>query len=380
MTVGIDARLKLVGNLYDLDFNPIGDIDSEDFFDTAIIVSLFAEKRANESEVLEPLLRRGWIGNEVTSDFEIGSKIWLYEQSRLTNSVLNGIINTARQSLQWLVDDGFAVSIDDVEAIVTATGINLTITIRRPNSKVEKRHYTLWENSGLTFSQGKRTVVIELKAADIGLNLFSRLGNPQYPVHLTVNINENFRSSNGPAIWTGGPWQLGTFIFINIASSQVVAGHGGKGGAGAVDWEGTPSRGGGGGGGAPFGLGGDTFGAADGGVGTAINGGTGASGLSGNGGATEDRSIQNGFDGSNAIELGHNVTIENGGTIAGGAGGGGGGAQNSDDGGNGGSQAGGIGDNSDSGSGIGGVRGKAINLNGFTATFTVAGSVLGDVT
>ncbi len=131
-------------------FTGSGDIVSSDFFDTAILVSLFAEKRANESEVLEPLLRRGWIGNEVTPGFEIGSKIWLYEQSRLTNSVLNSITNAAKQALQWLVDDGFAVSIDDVEAIVTKTGINLTVTIRRPNSKVEKRHYTLWDNSALS--------------------------------------------------------------------------------------------------------------------------------------------------------------------------------------------------------------------------------------
>ncbi len=149
MTVGIDAKLTSVGELYDFSIDSNGDIESEDFFDTAILVSLFAEKRANESEVLNPLFRRGWIGNEVTPGFEIGSKIWLYEQSRLTNSVLNGITTATKQALQWLVDDGFAVSIDDVEAFVTETGINLTVIIRRPNSKVDKRYYTLWDNTAL---------------------------------------------------------------------------------------------------------------------------------------------------------------------------------------------------------------------------------------
>lgn len=150
MIVGIDARLKLIaGDLYDLDIISTGDIRSEDFFDTAIIVSLFAERRANESEVAESRQQRGWIGNESTPGFEMGSKIWLYEQSRLTKTILNGIEIAARESLQWLVDDEFAIRITKVKAIATTTGINLEIVITRPNSQVDRRYFDLWDMTAL---------------------------------------------------------------------------------------------------------------------------------------------------------------------------------------------------------------------------------------
>jgi phage gp46-like protein len=133
---------------YDISFDAAGDIETDDFFDTSILYSLFGERRANASEILEPRQRRGWIGNE-DKDFENGSKLWLFEQARLTQSNLNRIEDEAKKALQWLVDDGYAISVDEVTASVDTTGITLELIIRRSRSNVERRFFALWQNTGL---------------------------------------------------------------------------------------------------------------------------------------------------------------------------------------------------------------------------------------
>lgn len=134
--------------LFDITIDAAGDILTDDFFDTSLLYSLLGERRADPSEVVEPQLRRGWIGNE-GKDFENGSKLWLFEQARITRSNLNRIEDEARKSLQWLIDDGFAVSIDEVNSTVKNGTITLEIVIRRSRSRVDRRFFDLWQNTGL---------------------------------------------------------------------------------------------------------------------------------------------------------------------------------------------------------------------------------------
>lgn len=126
-----------------------GDINTADFFDTAILVSIYEEKRAAPEEVALPEQRRGWIGNESTPDFERGSKIWLYQQSRLTRDIINNIIAASDECLQWLVDQEYAV---DVRSDVSLVGgrVFLNVTIQRPDSTTIRKDLFLWDNSGVT--------------------------------------------------------------------------------------------------------------------------------------------------------------------------------------------------------------------------------------
>jgi len=152
---GIDAVLtRLPGGVYDIQIDDSGDVETADAFDTAIIVSLLSDKRASESEMLEPQRRRGWIGNESTPGFEIGSKLWLFEQSRLTRTVMNQIVDEAKQALQWMVDAGLAVEIRSVEVNLLPPsspiiGIQLTVEILRSPSVVEQRYFNFWAQTGL---------------------------------------------------------------------------------------------------------------------------------------------------------------------------------------------------------------------------------------
>lgn len=150
MARGIDAVLQVLpGGLYDIQVGVDGDLLTEDSFDAAIIVSLLSDRRANEAEVLESHRRRGWIGNESTPDFEIGSKLWLFEQSRLTPAVQSSLADAAKEALQWLVDEGFADAIVEASVTRTTDQVTLEVVIERPNSQVEKRHFDLWQKTGV---------------------------------------------------------------------------------------------------------------------------------------------------------------------------------------------------------------------------------------
>ena len=140
--MGADAILY-ADDEYDFRLDANGDIATADQLDTALLMSLFCERRAAESEMPVPELRRGWIGNAVTPDFEIGSKLWLYEQARITRTTLNGITAEALAGLNWLVEDGIAESV-----IVNTTIAGLTVTLTRQNSEVSTQFYKLWEGTG----------------------------------------------------------------------------------------------------------------------------------------------------------------------------------------------------------------------------------------
>ena len=139
---GAEAVLN-ANDSYDFKIAANGDIETADQLDTALLMSLFCERRAAPSEMPVPELRRGWIGNVATPGFEIGSKLWLYEQARLSRTTLNGMTAEALVGLDWLVDDRIASS---VEVETTPTG--LTVTLTRPNSEVSTQFYKLWEGTG----------------------------------------------------------------------------------------------------------------------------------------------------------------------------------------------------------------------------------------
>lgn len=148
----IDLKLQEdVNGLYDISFTASGDFEMVKGFDTSLQISIFGEKRASASEVPNVLQRRGWIGNTIEDDgFEIGSKNWLFEQSRLSNETINGLKDSTLKALEWLIDDELAVNIQAIMSADTRKGsISTTITIEFSSGKVEQRFFTLWENTGL---------------------------------------------------------------------------------------------------------------------------------------------------------------------------------------------------------------------------------------
>ena len=123
------------------------DLASETGLATAIYISLFTDRRANDDDVLPDNSndRRGWWGDafaEVKGD-KIGSRLWLLKRSKLTADVCRRAEDYAGESLAWLVEDGVAKSVTVTAEVQTAHTLALEVTITRPDGRLTKFSY-LW--------------------------------------------------------------------------------------------------------------------------------------------------------------------------------------------------------------------------------------------
>lgn len=142
MTNG-EKKLSLVNEKYDIDFDDSGDFVTDEGLETAIMMSLFLNERASADEVPQPIKRGGYWGYEVNGmQF---SKIWLVSGRRTTEK-LNQIIEYAKASLQWLVDESYATDIE-CEAEFITDGISLTVTISKVNDVIYSNNFVLWLNT-----------------------------------------------------------------------------------------------------------------------------------------------------------------------------------------------------------------------------------------
>ena len=133
--------------LYDFQIGADGDIVTEDQLDTAILVSLFTDKRATGSQMVLPLRRRGWVGDLETPEDRYGSHLWLFEQARLTPAVMVRLASLAQVSLKWMTRDNIATQVS-ARATVQTSSVDLQIDIKKPNSPAEAHLFALWEKSG----------------------------------------------------------------------------------------------------------------------------------------------------------------------------------------------------------------------------------------
>ena len=125
-----------------------GDFKPDDGLETAIIVSLFSDARADESQVPQPENRRGWIGDLVAPvpGYLFGSLLWLLEQARLTQETLAQAENYTRAALNWMVEDGLAQAIDVIASRDNGSLI-LDITVISPDGSVVRKAFDLWRRT-----------------------------------------------------------------------------------------------------------------------------------------------------------------------------------------------------------------------------------------
>jgi phage gp46-like protein len=91
-------------------------LELEDTLQTAIIISLFTDRRAGVDDVLPANQgeRRGWVGDEfMGNDFDArpdpwGSHLWLDYSGKTSREVLEHARYAAEEALAWLVRDGIA--------------------------------------------------------------------------------------------------------------------------------------------------------------------------------------------------------------------------------------------------------------------------------
>lgn len=121
------------------------DLASDEGLETAVWLSLFTDRRAEDGDVLPDAEtdRRGWWGDAfpVVEGDRFGSRLWLLSRSKQTQEVLDTAPELAREALQWLIDDRVSDRVDAVAEIVRPQMLGLAVTIYRPTGDAVQFRY-----------------------------------------------------------------------------------------------------------------------------------------------------------------------------------------------------------------------------------------------
>jgi len=123
------------------------DLKLDDSLKTAVIISLFTDRRVTVDELPDGERdRRGWWADALNDDQDlIGSKLWTLKREKITQDVLDRAKKYCEEALQWLIDDQIA---QGVTVFVERAGlyqISIAIEIKRPqDDRIKYRYGFIW--------------------------------------------------------------------------------------------------------------------------------------------------------------------------------------------------------------------------------------------
>lgn len=112
-SAGPFADIKMAKNIADISIGE-DDINQESGLRTAIMVSLFTDRRANPDDIIEDEDHRGWWADaysEIPGDL-IGSRLWQLKRRKLTPDVLQDAKTFAMEATTWLIEDDLATALE----------------------------------------------------------------------------------------------------------------------------------------------------------------------------------------------------------------------------------------------------------------------------
>jgi phage gp46-like protein len=121
------------------------DLLSDDGLETAVLMSLFLDARAEVGDVLfDGTDRRGWWGDSVpvVDSDKIGSRLWLLDRAKAIATTFAQAEDFARQALQWFVDDGVASAVSTTATATGPTTWELVVAIERPGRDTASFKFT----------------------------------------------------------------------------------------------------------------------------------------------------------------------------------------------------------------------------------------------
>jgi len=152
-----DIKAVFIGDRMVSDFAlGAGALEADPGLETAIIISLFTDRRANPDDELpaEASDRRGWWGDVAPPSVDgrpvdgarIGSRLWLLNREKQTTVVLARAREYCREALAWMIEDGVCDRIDiDVEIVRTGV-LGFRIVIYRPQAgAVDFKYDYAWQ-------------------------------------------------------------------------------------------------------------------------------------------------------------------------------------------------------------------------------------------
>lgn len=125
------------------------DLASESGLRTAVLLSLFTDRRAEADDVLPDASgdRRGWWADAYPSidRDQFGSRLWLLRREKQATQTVARAREYAEQALRWLVDDGIATRVTVTAEIVSTgvLGLGIAITLAAGGSYDMETTYAL---------------------------------------------------------------------------------------------------------------------------------------------------------------------------------------------------------------------------------------------
>lgn len=111
------------------------DILLDDSLSTAVIISLFTDRRALDSDELPAgpnTDKRGWWGDAFQSR-PMGSRLWLLTREKQMASVLTRAKTYADEALAWLTDEQHVRRVQVIATAPQQGMLHLSITLTLPN-------------------------------------------------------------------------------------------------------------------------------------------------------------------------------------------------------------------------------------------------------
>lgn len=117
------------------------DLAAEDGLATAVILSLFTDRRDPEAEEAgEP--PRGWWADGLAPDGdEIGSLLWTLDRAKNTDDVPVRAEEFSREALAWMVADGVASAVDVAAERSGRYGLSLDVTVMLPTGDLREYQF-----------------------------------------------------------------------------------------------------------------------------------------------------------------------------------------------------------------------------------------------
>lgn len=128
----VDIALQLDAEGGDLALES-GDLKRDDGLRTAVLLSLFTDRRASDDQG-GAADRRGWWADD--SDDRFGSHLWLLGRAKITDETLNQAREYVFGALEWLLADGIAETVNVEAERNGAESIALGIEIVRGSAEL----------------------------------------------------------------------------------------------------------------------------------------------------------------------------------------------------------------------------------------------------
>lgn len=137
------------GTIYADIFISAPDLKTGDELESAIIISIFTDRRANDDDdLLQDADPRGWFGDSFNPNRndKIGSRLWLLRRAKMTDDTIAKAREYVIEALRWLVDDNVASSINVETSRYNMSTLAISIEVIKPQGSETFYFQYVWEN------------------------------------------------------------------------------------------------------------------------------------------------------------------------------------------------------------------------------------------